>query len=471
MVVRGASTVDESPVTGESVPVTKKEGMKVFAAAMNKEGALEVRAIASFNECSMAKTIHMVEEAQEQKGQAQQFIERFGNIYSPAILGFALLLIALPIILGLEINDWATRAVVFIVAAAPCALVMSTPVSIATAIGKAGRRGVLVKGGVHIENLGKVKVVAFDKTGTLTKGKLVVTDVIGLTKSDTEVLHIAHCVERCSEHPIACAINERGATCPIEPVEAMDFRAIIGLGAQAKVDNDLVYVGQPELFEQNGVSTAGIEAVSKLRAEGKTVILVGNANFIYGLVALKDEPRPEAKRMVADLHAMGVHAVMLTGDNAVTARAIAMDLGITDVRANLKPEDKIAAIRGLRSEYGAVAMIGDGINDAPALAEATVGIAMGAAGTDAAIEAADVALMADDLSKVPYALRIGRRSNHLGRQNIVFALSVLAIMIPSALLGILSVALAVVFHEASELIAVGNGLRVGKKGDGGRIIE
>jgi Zn2+/Cd2+-exporting ATPase len=471
VVVKGPSTVDESPVTGESIPVTKKEGMKVFAATMNKEGALEVRATASFSECSVAKTIHMVEEAQEQKGRAQQFIERFGNIYSPAVLGFAFLLILLPYPLGLSTDTWATRAVVFIVAAAPCALVMSTPVSIATAIGKAGRRGVLVKGGVHIENLGKVKVVAFDKTGTLTKGKLVVTDVIGLTKSDTEILHLAHCVERCSEHPIACAINERGATCPIEPVEAMDFRAVIGLGAQARVGDELVYVGQPELFQQNGVSAAGTATINKLRTEGKTVILVGTGKAIAGLIALKDEPRPEARQMIADLDAMGIRTVMLTGDNDVTANAVAKDLGITEVRASLKPQDKIAAIKELRSKYGAVAMIGDGINDAPALAEATVGVAMGAAGTDAAIEAADVALMADDLSKVPYALRIGRRSNHLGRQNIAFALIVLALMIPSALFGILSVALAVIFHEASELIAVGNGLRVGRRGDGDRIIK
>jgi Cd2+/Zn2+-exporting ATPase len=451
--------------------VTKKDGMKVFAASMNKEGALEVRVSAPFSECSVAKTIHLVEEAQEQKGRAQQFIERFGNIYSPAILSFALLLIILPVVFGLEVDDWATRSVVFIVAAAPCALVMSTPVSIATAIGKAGRRGVLIKGGVHIENLGKVKAVAFDKTGTLTKGKLVVTDVIGLTRSDSEVLHLAHCVERCSEHPIACAINERGATCPLEPVEAMDFRAVVGLGAQARVENETILVGQPELFERNGTLATDITEIPRLRSEGKTVILVGKADDIFGLIALKDQPRPEAKQMVADLHDMGVRTVMLTGDNDVTANAVARDLGIAEVRASLKPEGKIAAIRELKSKYGAVAMIGDGINDAPALAEATVGIAMGAAGTDAAIEAADVALMADDLSKVPYALRIGRRSNRLGRQNIVFALSVLAIMIPSALVGILSVALAVIFHEASELIAVGNGLRVGKRGDGGRIIE
>ncbi len=471
VVIKGASTVDESPVTGESVPVTKQEGMKVFAGTMNKEGAMEVRATASFNECSVAKTIHMVEEAQEQKGRSQQFIERFGNIYSPLILSFALLLMIIPIVAGLDVNDWATRAVVFIVAAAPCALVMSTPVSIATAIGKSGRRGVLIKGGVHVENLGKVKVVAFDKTGTLTKGNLAVTDVIGLTKSDVEVLHLAHCVERTSEHPIATAVNIRGETCPLEPVEATDFRALIGLGAQANIENETIYVGQPELFERNGISTSITKEIQKLRSEGKTAIIVGNPDTIYGLIALKDEPRPEAKKMIDDLHAMGIRTVMLTGDNEVTARAIAIDLGIDEVRAGLKPEDKIAAIKELRSKYGEVAMIGDGINDAPALAEATVGIAMGAAGTDAAIEAADVALMADDLSKVPYALRIGRRSNHLGRQNIVFALSVLAIMIPSALIGILSVALAVVFHEASELIAVGNGLRVGKRGESGRIIE
>jgi Cd2+/Zn2+-exporting ATPase len=224
-------------------------------------------------------------------------------------------------------------------------------------------------------------------------------------------------------------------------------------------------------FRDRNAAAAIARAIERPKRELRAWYLVGKADDIYGLIALKDQPRPEAKQMVADLHAMDIRTVMLTGDNEVTANAVAKDLGIAEVRASLKPEGKIAAIRELKSKYGAVAMIGDGVNDAPALAEATVGIAMGAAGTDAAIEAADVALMADDLSKVPYALRIGRRSNRLGRQNIVFALSVLAIMIPSALVGILSVALAVIFHEASELIAVGNGLRVGKRGDGGRIIE
>jgi len=471
LVAKGSSTVDESPMTGESMPVTKKEGMKVFAATMNKEGALEVEATAPFSECSVAKTIHMVEEAQEQKGKAQQFIERFGNIYSPTILGFALIIMLLPIVLGLDLDEWATRAVVFIVAAAPCALVMSTPVSIATAIGKAGRRGVLIKGGVHVENLGKVKAVAFDKTGTLTKGKLVVTDMIGLTRDESTVLHLAHCVERCSEHPVACAITEKAASCPISNGETTEFEAIIGLGARARVEGEMIYVGQPELFDNLGIPTSEVEVIPKLRNEGKTVILVGNGAEVYGIMALKDEIRPEAKRMVEDLHSMGIRTVMLTGDNAVVAKAIGKDLGIDDVRAGLKPEDKIEAIRELKTKYGSVAMIGDGVNDAPALAEATVGVAMGAAGTDAAIEAADVALMADDLSKVSYALRIGRRSNHLGRQNIAFALATLAIMIPSALVGILTVALAVVFHEASELIAVGNGLRVGRKGDVERIIK
>ena len=471
VVVRGSSTVDESPVTGESMPVTKTEGIKVFSATMNKEGALEVSVTAPFSQCSVAKTIHMVEEAQEHKGRAQQFIERFGNVYSPVILGMALVLLLIPIIFGLDVNEWATRAVVFIIAAAPCALVMSTPVSITTAIGKTGRRGVLIKGGVHVENLGKVRAVAFDKTGTLTKGKLVVTDVIGHTKSNDEVLHLAHCVERCSEHPIACAINERGVTCPIDPQQATDFQAVIGLGAQARIENELILVGQPELFERNGIIVTSSRETMELRAEGKTVILVGTASEIYGLIALKDEPRAEAKGMVEKLDEMGICTIMLTGDNEVTAKAVAKDLGITEVRANLKPEDKIIAIRELKSKYGAVAMIGDGINDAPALAEATIGIAMGTAGTDAAIEAADVALMADDLSKVPYALSIGRRSNHLGRQNIAFALIVLALMIPSALLGILSVALAVLLHEASELIAVANGLRMGRKGDAKRLFD
>jgi Zn2+/Cd2+-exporting ATPase len=458
-ITKGGSSINEAPVTGESIPVFKKEGMKVFAGSMNLDGALEVRATASFEDNTVSKIVHMVEEAQEQKGRTQQFIERFGDRYSPIILTGGLLMMLLPFLFGWDMSYWFERAVVFLIAAAPCALVMSTPVAIASGIGRSGRKGVLIKGGIHLENLGKVTTVAFDKTGTLTRGRPVVTDIITLNGTREEVLRLACTVERCSEHPLANAIVERAKEDDIEALPYSGFQALAGQGTKAYVDGVEIFVGSPEMFHDRTNIADGTRETDRLRSEGKTVVFVGTADKILGVVALKDQVRPEAQKMVSLLHSMGIRVAMLTGDNEVTASSVAKDLGIDDVRADLKPEDKIAAIRELKAKYGTVAMVGDGINDAPALAQSDVGIAMGAAGTDAAIEAADVALMADDLHKLHYALRIGKKSNVISKQNIAFSLAVLAIMVPAALFGALTIALAVILHEASELIAVGNGLR------------
>ncbi|MDD3398248.1 MAG: heavy metal translocating P-type ATPase [Candidatus Methanomethylophilaceae archaeon] len=458
-ITKGMSSIDEAPVTGESVPVSKKEGMKVFAGTLNLDGALEVQATASFEDNTVSKIIHMVEEAQEQKGRAQQFIDRFGDRYSPIILAGGVLLMVIPYLLGLNVSVWFERAVVFLVAAAPCALVMSTPVAVAAGIGRSGKNGVLIKGGIHLENLGRVTVVAFDKTGTLTKGKPLVTDIVALNGTEEEVLRLACGVEKCSEHPLANAIVERATLAGISTVPVSGFQALVGTGAKATVEGREIFVGSPEMFDGLANISAGLKEAERLRLEGKTVVFVGTKDSILGVIALKDQIRPEAKKVVHELHAMGIKVVMLTGDNEVTAHAVAMELGIDEVHASLKPEDKITAIRELKTKYGTVAMVGDGINDAPALAESSVGIAMGVAGTDAAIEAADVALMADELTKLPYALRIGRKANIISRQNILFSMLVLMVLIPSALLGALTVALAVLLHESSELIAVGNGLR------------
>ncbi len=462
IIVKGSSSINEASVTGESIPVEKKEGMKVFAATMNQEGALEIRATATFEDNTISKIIHLVEEAQEQKGKAQQFIEKFGRRYSPIVLLSALLLIVIPPFLGLSLSDWASRAVVLLVAAAPCALVMSTPVAIAAGIGKAGRSGVLIKGGVHLENLGKIKAVAFDKTGTLTKGKPVVTDVLPLNGSEDEIMNLACSVEKYSEHPLALAICERAGKACARNSEISDFRAIAGYGAMANIGGKTIYVGKQGLFKKFGQDIRSIPHVEDLRNEGKTVVLVGTEESIGGIIAIRDEIRPHAKKVIENIQKMGVKVIMLTGDNEVTAKAIAKELGIDDVRADLSPEDKIKAIKELEKQYGAVAMVGDGINDAPALAEASVGIAMGTAGTDAAIEAADVALMADDLMKILYAVNLAKRARKISMQNIIFSLILLAVLIPSALIGIMTVATAVFFHEASELLAVANGLRVGR---------
>lgn len=463
VIVKGKSSIDEAPVTGESIPAEKKEGMKVFAATMNQEGALEIKATATFENNTISKMIHLVEEAQEQKGKAQLFIERFGRKYSPAVLVSALLLIVIPALLGVSVSFWATRAVVLLVAAAPCALIMSTPVAIATGIGRAGRTGVLIKGGIHLENLGKIKVVAFDKTGTLTKGQPVVTDIIALNGAETDILRLAYSVERFSEHPLARAIVRKARETGIESLEAVDFSALTGSGAKATIGNKMVYVGKQNLFHEFGQDIQSITRIEELRRAGKTIILVGTRESIAGILAIRDEIRPQAKSVIKQLHNMGIKVAMLTGDNEATARAIANELNLDEVQADLKPEDKINAVVELERKYGAVAMVGDGINDAPALARATVGIAMGtAAGTDAAIEAADTALMADDLTKVPFALGLGKRAKRISTQNVIFSLLILAVLIPTALMGMMSVAAAVFFHESSELLAVANGLRVGR---------
>lgn len=461
VIIKGESSINEAAVTGESVPVEKKEGMKVFAASLNQEGALEIKATASFKDNTLSKMIHLVEEAQEQKGKTQLFIEKFGNRYSPIVLLAALLLIVLPPLFGVSISLWATRAVVLLVAAAPCALVMSTPVAIAAGIGKAGRMGILIKGGIHLENLGKIKAVAFDKTGTLTSGKPVVTNIIALKGSEKDVLKLGYNIEKSSEHPLAQAIVKKAEEANVESVNVTGFSAMIGSGAKATIDGQTFYAGKPESFKnvKQGDINSNIE---KLRSEGKTVILIGTDESIHGIIAIRDEIRPHAKKVISDLHAAGIKAIMLTGDNEITAKAIAGELNIDDIRANLKPEDKIAMIQSLQKEHGAVAMVGDGINDAPALARATVGIAMGTAGTDAAIEAADVALMADDLTKLVYAIQFGKKARTIITQNIVFSLLILAALIPTALIGILTIAIAVLFHEASELLAVANGLRIAK---------
>ncbi len=462
IIVRGHSLIDEAPVTGESQPVAKKEGMPVFAATVNQDGALQIRVTATFENNTLSKMIHLVEEAQEQKGKAQAFIERFGRKYSPLVLFSALMMILIPWTLGLSLNFWAARAVVLLVAAAPCALIMSMPIAMAAGIGKAGRSGVLIKGGIHLENLGKIKAVAMDKTGTLTKGEPVVTDVIAVQGGEKEVIQFAYSIEKYSEHPLARAIVRKAESLNVPALEVSEFRAVAGYGAQGMVAGQMIFVGRPEMLDGAELSTTIQKKMAELRQQGKTVIVIGNEMEFKGLIAVRDEIRPEAKAVINRLHTLGLKVAMVTGDNSQTARAFALELGIDDVRAGLKPEEKISAILDIEQKYGPTMMIGDGINDAPALARASVGLAMGVAGTDAAIEAADIALMGDDLSKVPFALVLGKKARMVSLQNIVFSLVVLSVLIPSALIGSLSVAGAVFFHEASELIAVANGLRAGK---------
>ena len=462
VILEGESYLDESTVTGESTPVKKGPGDKVFAGTINQTGALKVRATASFEDNTLSRIIHLIEEAQRQKSRTQLFIERFGIWYSPLVLFTSAALAIGALFFSPDPLPWLKRAVVLLVAGAPCALVMSTPIAIAAGIGRAGREGVLIKGGVHLENLGKIKVVAFDKTGTLTLGRPMVTDIVALTEEE-ELLRLALTLERLSEHPLARAIvaaaEERGLT----PLKAEAFKALAGSGVKATVAGKTIYLGRPELMDDLGVDLSHLqEQLSSLRAQGKTIVVVAEEKKPLGLLALRDKVRPKAKEVIRELHLLGIESVMLTGDHLKAARPIAQELGIDEVRAGLSPEDKIRAVEELKRHRGPVAMVGDGVNDAPALAQATVGIAMGAAGTDAAIEAADVALMGDDLGKIVFALKLGRRAREISRENIIFSLLVLMVLIPLALLGAISAAWAVLCHEASELLAVANGLRTSR---------
>jgi Cd2+/Zn2+-exporting ATPase len=460
----GQGSLNEAPVTGEAVPVDKGPGAEVFAGTLNGTSALEVEATRPFAENTLQRIIHLVEEAQAQKSRAQRFVDRFSDRYSPAVLGAALLVAVVPTLLGGDWEEWALRAITLVVAAAPCALVMSIPVAVAAAISRGGREGILVKGGAQLEALGRIRVVAFDKTGTLTTGRPQVTDVIALDGAgERESLALAAAVETRSEHPLAAAIVLRAkeAGIAVQPAEA--FEALVGHGALARLDGREVWVGSPRLLAQLAPQATLPPQAEELQAQGKTVTVVGEGTRPLALIALRDEPRPEAREAITAIRRLGIrHIAMLSGDNERTARAIAAELGIDEVLAELRPEDKVEAIERLRAEHGQVAMVGDGINDAPALARADLGIAMGTGGSDAAIEAADVALMADDLHKVAEALRLGRRAQRISRQNLVFSIALLAFLIPSALVGALTVVTAVLVHEISELLAVANGVRAAR---------
>lgn len=463
VIIEGRSSVNEAPVTGESMPVEKKAGMKVFAATLNQDGALQINVTTAFEDNTLSKMIHLVEEAQEKKGKTQQFIEKFGNRYSPVVLLSAVLMIVAQAILGDPGGQWTMRAVVLLVAAAPCALVMSTPVAVAAAISKAGLNGILFKGGASLDNLSKVKVLAMDKTGTLTRGEPVVTDIVSLDgNSDNQLLNLAYSIEKYSEHPLAKAIVKKAEELEGTPLPISEFLTMGGYGAKAQIDGEVIYIGKEGLFNKLGIKGQSLTQIDALRKEGKTVVLVGTEKKIHGLLAIRDETRKEAKQFIKDMHKMGIKVVMLTGDSQATAKIFAEELGIDDFRSDLKPEAKVDAIKQLTTMHGSVAMVGDGINDAPALAQSDVGIAMGVAGTDAAIEAADVALMSDDLSKLAFGIKLSKKSRAIGIQNIIFSIGILVVLIPSALIGLMSVAVAVFAHEISELLAVANGLRASR---------
>jgi len=465
VIVEGASSLNEAPVTGESTPVDKSEESQVFAGTINGEGLLKVEATKTTADNTLARIIQMVEEAQERKGKSQRFIERFGSRYSPAVLAAGVLIATIPpLLFNAGWETWITRATVFIVAAAPCALVISIPITLVATLGTAARNGVLIKGGMYAEELSKVKVVALDKTGTLTSGKPKVTDVAAFNGAEeNRVLKLAAGIESGSEHPLAQAIVAYGKENEITPAPITGFQSLTGAGAKATIDGQIWYIGSPGLFEhQLGVPLDEYKAtISRLQEEGKTVVLVGCEQSVLGLIAIRDTIRPKAKTVIHELHEAGIEKVaMLTGDNERTARAIAGELGIEEVFAGLKPEDKSNIIRELSERYEHIIMVGDGVNDAPALAEAAVGVAMGAAGTDVALETADVVLMADDLEKLVYALKLAKRNQKVINQNLTLSVIVITALIIGAVTGYFTLPIAVIGHEVSEFLVIGNGLRM-----------
>ena len=492
-VVDGESAVNQAPITGESVPVDKTTGDEVYAGTINEEGYLEVEVTSEAGDNTLSRIVEMVEDAQSNKTGREQFVERFSAYYTPVVVAFAVLTtVGSPYILG---TTWPTAVVyglTLLVLACPCAFVISTPVSVVSGITSAAKNGVLIKGGNHLEAMGSVDAVAFDKTGTLTKGELTVTDVVPLNEnSEEDVLRCARGLEQRSEHPIGEAIVAEAGSMGVDERDIDDFESITGKGVRADLGGTPHFAGKPGLFEELGFDLSHVhattdggvvrqtarqicdrnncldlleETVPKLQSEGKTVVLVGTEDELEGIVAVADEIRPEAARTIARLRDLGVsRTVMLTGDNERTARAIADQVGVDEYRAELLPDEKVAAVEELIEEHEGVAMVGDGINDAPALATATVGIAMGAAGTDTALETADIALMGDDLAKLPYLYELAKDANGVIRQNIWASLGVKAGLALAVPFGYVPIWLAVLAGDAGMTMAVtGNAMRLSR---------
>lgn len=453
----GRSTVDQAPITGESMPVEKNIGDKVFAGTLNQQGALDIEALQPASDTVLACIIKMVEEAQDTKAPTERFLEKFEQIYAGVILVSVALFIVIPPLLGL--SDFTSnfyRAMVLMTVASPCALVISTPAAFISAIASAARGGVLFKGGAFIEALAGVKAIAFDKTGTLTVGKPAVTDVIALNgMSETEILTIAASVESRSEHPLAKAIVSEAHQRELTLGGISDFEAVMGRGVQAIHDGQHVKVGSPAFILGDGQLPPQVD---QLQHDGKTVMMIAQGANVIGAIALADQLRDSTPRVVAELKAQGVKVAMLTGDNQRVAGRIGELAGVDDVRAELMPHEKVEALKALQAKYGAVAMVGDGVNDAPALATADVGIAMGVAGSDVALETADLVLMGDRLELIAYAIGLSKKARRVVWQNIAFSLAVIVMLILGAFVIDLPLPLGVLGHEGSTVIVVLSGL-------------
>lgn len=463
IITRGRTSVNQAPITGESIPVAKTEGAEVFAGTINEDGAIEFKATKPATDTTLARIIRMVEEAQSRRAPVDQWVEKFARFYTPAMIVVAFLVAVVPPVFGGQWSRWFYEALVMLVIACPCALVISTPVSIVAGLTAAARAGVLIKGGAFLEAAGRVNVFAFDKTGTLTKGVPEVQEIVPLNgHTRDELLARAAALEKYSEHPLAAAVLRKARAENVAPLVVQEFRAVKGRGVEGTLEGRPYWAGSHRFLHEKGVEESEVHVQAQdMEGAGHSVIVVGSDKHVCGLISVADSIRPEAATLVRRLKAAGVrHVAMLSGDNQGTADAVGRAVGIDEVRAELLPEDKMRAIQEIERSHGPVAMVGDGVNDAPALATATIGIAMGAAGTDAAIETADIALMSDDLGRLPWLARHARRSLSIIRQNIIFALSVKAIFMALALLQVATLWMAIAADMGASLLVIFNALRL-----------
>ncbi|WP_254280505.1 heavy metal translocating P-type ATPase [Haloarcula marina] len=473
----GEGTVDQASLTGESVPVPKEPGDEVFGGTINESGSLEIEVTRQAHESAISRLIHMVERAQSEKAPTQRLIDRLEQPYVLGVFALTIAAIAIPLALGSEFTGTFYRAMTLMVAASPCAVIISTPAAVLSAIASGGRQGVLFKGGEHVETAARIDAVAFDKTGTLTQGDTQLTDVFvrdwtaDQTLSEDGLLAIAAAVQARSEHHLARATVRAAKEQSLDVADAARFQSVAGKGVKADVDGQTIHIGNRSYFETVLGDTAidglesGLDRLRTLEAEGKTSVLVARESqgeaSVLGWLAFTDTVRPDAAEMIDELRSLGVaHIVMLTGDNERVAQRIADEVGIDEIQAELLPEEKVATIEELVERHGNVAMVGDGVNDAPALATATLGVAMGGAGTDVALDTADVVLMGDDLSKIPYVLALGRKTRRTLSINLAIAFGAIGLMVGTILLRGIPLPLAVVGHEGSTVIVSLNGLRL-----------
>jgi Zn2+/Cd2+-exporting ATPase len=463
-VLEGETTVDESPVTGESTPVEKGPGDALYSGSLNGGGGLLVRVLREASDSTLQRIARLVEEAQARKAPAEQFVDRFSRVYTPIVVAAAVVLAVVPPVLGGEFGTWFYRALALLIIACPCALVISTPVTVVSGIGAASRRGILVKGGAALEAAGRLKALAFDKTGTLTEGRPIVSRTVALNgKGEAEVLRLAASLERRSEHPLAHAILSAADGTELYPVSG--FRSVAGRGAEGEVDGEHYLIGSPRLFAEKGTALDGAaEGLEEIERAGETPVVLGVADGPLAVFGLADSLRPDAKATVDALRESGAEElVMLTGDAEAPARRVAEELGI-GYRARLLPEQKIEAVRELVSRHGDAGMVGDGVNDAPALAASSVGFAMGAAGTDVALETADVALMRDDLPKLAEAVRLSRAAERIIKQNVVVSIAIKGLFVLLAPIGLVALWLAVLADMGTSIAVTINGLRLFRRG-------